>query len=228
VQPTVEEVEAGQAIYTKRTLSAYDTIVLGISNRYIWKCPSLRIEAHYNNHLSSNHLDVGVGTGYFLDRCKFPSDSPRIALMDMNTNALEFASKRIERYSPETYPQNVLEEISTARSSRYPQGVAPFDSVGVNYLFHCLPGAIIDKAVVFDRLKNLMNPGARIFGSTILQGGVRRGWMAEKLMAFYNKKGIFANTDDDLEGLRSSLTQRFESVTLEVVGCVALFSGNVQ
>jgi 2-polyprenyl-3-methyl-5-hydroxy-6-metoxy-1,4-benzoquinol methylase len=220
VQPTIEEVEAGQAVYTKRTLSAYDIIVLGISNRYIWKCPSSRIEAHYNNHLSSNHLDVGVGTGYFLDRCKFPTDSPRVALMDMNTNTLEFASKRIERYSPETYPQNILEKISTA--------IAPFDSVGVNYLFHCVPGAMIDKAVAFDHLKELMNPGARIFGSTILQGGVKRGWMAEKLMAFYNKKGIFANTDDDLEGLRSSLTQRFESVTLEVVGCVALFSGHVQ
>jgi 2-polyprenyl-3-methyl-5-hydroxy-6-metoxy-1,4-benzoquinol methylase len=220
VQPIIEEVEAGQAVYTKRTLSAYDIIVLGISNRYIWKCPSSRIEAHYNNHLSSNHLDVGVGTGYFLDRCKFPSDSPRIALMDMNTNTLEFASKRIERYSPETYSQNILDKILTA--------IAPFDSVGVNYLFHCVPGAIIDKAVVFDHLKELMNPGARVFGSTILQGGVKRGWMAKKLMALYNQKGIFANTDDDLEGLRSSLTQRFENVTLEVVGCVALFSGNVQ
>jgi 2-polyprenyl-3-methyl-5-hydroxy-6-metoxy-1,4-benzoquinol methylase len=220
VQPTIEEVEAGQAVYTKRTLSAYDIIVLGISNRYIWKCPSSRIEAHYNNHLSSNHLDVGVGTGYFLDRCKFPSNSPRVALMDMNTNVLEFASKRIERYSPETYLQNILEKISTA--------IAPFDSVGVNYLFHCVPGAMIDKAVAFDHLKELMNPGARVFGSTILQGGVKRGWMAKRLMALYNKKGIFANTDDDLEGLRSSLTQRFESVTLEVVGCVALFSGHVQ
>jgi ubiquinone/menaquinone biosynthesis C-methylase UbiE len=220
VKPTVEQVKAGQAVYTKRTLSAYDIIVLRISNRYIWKCPSSRIEAHYTNYLSSNHLDVGVGTGYFLNRCKFPSDSPRIALMDINTNTLEFASKRIERYRPETYQQNILEEISTT--------IAPFDSVSVNYLFHCVPGAIIDKAVAFDHLKKIMNPGARIFGSTILQGGVKRGWMAKKLMALYNEKGIFANTNDDFEGLRSSLTQRFESVTLEAVGCVALFSGYVK
>ncbi len=183
MQPTIEEVEAGQAVYTKRTLSAYDTIVLGISNRYIWKCPSSRIEAHYNTYLSSNHLDVGIGTGYFLDRCKFPSDSPRVALMDMNTNALEFASKRIERYSPETYPQNILEKISTA--------IAPFDSVGVNYLFHCMPGAIIDKVVAFDHLKELMNPGARIFGSTILQGGVKRGWIAKKTDGVLQQKRHF-------------------------------------
>lgn len=47
-------------------------------------------------------------------------------------------------------------------------------------------------------------------------------------MAFYNEKGVFANTDDDdLEGLSSSLRSRFKNVALEVVGCVALFSWHV-
>ena len=72
VKPTKEQVDAGQAVYTKGNLAAYDLFVLGISNRYIWKCPSVRIKEHYNQHLSSNHLDVGVGTGYFLDQCRFP------------------------------------------------------------------------------------------------------------------------------------------------------------
>lgn len=216
MQPTQAQVEAGQAVYTKRVLSAYDVIVLGVSNRYIWKCPTPRIEAHYNRHLSSNHLDVGVGTGYFPDRCRFPSDNPRVALMDMNPNALEFASKRIARYRPETYRQNVLEEIAGT--------IAPFDSVAVNYLFHCMPGAMAEKAEAFDHLKQVMNPGACIFGATILQGGVQRGRAAEKLMAFYNRKGIFSNANDDLPGLESALGRRFNEVDVEVVGCVALFS----
>jgi len=220
MKPTNEEVEAGQAIYKKNVLSAYDVIVLSISNHYIWKCPSPLIEAHYNANVSSNHLDVGVGTGYFLDRCQFPTDNPRVALMDMNTNSLEFTSKRLERYQPETYQQNVLEEISTP--------IEPFDSIGANYLLHCLPGAIADKAIVFDYIKSLMKPGARVFGSTILQGGVERSWLAKKLMGIYNKKGIFSNTRDSLEGLKSALFQRFENVTIEVTGCVALFSGQAQ
>ncbi len=217
MKPTEEEVDAGQAVYTKRILSAYDIIVLGISNRYIWKCPSSQIEAHYNQHVSSNHLDVGVGTGYFLDRCRFPSETPRITLMDLNTNTLEFASKRIGRYNPDMYQQNILEPISTS--------IAQFDSVGINYLLHCLPGSIIEKATVFDHLKPVMNSGATIFGSTILQGEVSRGWIAKKLMTLYNKKGIFSNTEDNFEGLEIALNQRFENVTLKVVGCVALFSG---
>jgi ubiquinone/menaquinone biosynthesis C-methylase UbiE len=220
MRPTNEEVEAGQAVYNKNVLSTYDVIVLSISNQYIWKCPSSLIEAHYNANVSSNHLDVGVGTGYFLDRCQFPTDNPRVALMDMNTNSLEFTSKRLKRYQPETYQQNVLEEISTP--------IEPFDSIGANYLFHCLPGAIADKAIVFDHIKSLLRPGARVFGSTILQGGVERSWLAKKLMGIYNKKGIFSNTRDGLEGLKSALFQRFKNVTIEVSGCVALFSGQAQ
>lgn len=216
MQPTKKQVIAGQAVYTKKMLSAYDIIVLGVSNRYIWKCPSLRIEAHYNTHLTANHLDVGVGTGYFLDRCLFPSPHPRVALMDMNSNALTFASQRIARYSPEIYQHNILEKIKTP--------VKSFDSVGVNYLFHCMPGSIGEKAVAFDYLKTVMNPDAHIFGSTILQGNIKRSWLAQRLMMFYNKKGIFANTKDNFEGLEAALSQHFKNVEIEIVGCVALFS----
>ena len=217
METTNAQVEAGQAVYTKSLLSFYDLIVVNISNSYIWKCSSSLIEAHYNACVSHNHLDVGVGTGYFLDRCRFPSDNPRVALMDLNRNSLEYTARRLARYHPETYQQNVLEEISAP--------IRPFDSVGTNYLLHCLPGNITDKAVVFDFLKSLMNSGARVFGSTILHSGVERSWLAKMLMALYNRKGIFSNTRDSLEGLRSALSQRFDKVTIEVVGCVALYSG---
>ena len=58
---TKEQVAAGQAVYTKRTLAVYDFMVLGVSNRFLWKCPSQRLEEHYNQHVTANHLDVGVG-----------------------------------------------------------------------------------------------------------------------------------------------------------------------
>lgn len=207
---------AGQAVYTKSVLSVYDFIVLSISNRYIWKCPSVVIEDHYNNHISSNHLDVGVGTGYFLDRCIFPSNAPRIALMDMNSNTLKLTSRRIARFNPETYEHNILEQIDTSMES--------FDSVGLNYLLHCIPGSISEKAIALDHLKQKMNPGATIFGATVLHKGVNIGKPARKLMMLYNKKGIFSNLEDDLSGLNTALSQRFNNISLEVVGCVALFS----
>jgi 2-polyprenyl-3-methyl-5-hydroxy-6-metoxy-1,4-benzoquinol methylase len=216
---SAEQVEAGQAVYSKGTLAVYDWVVLGISNRFIWQCPTPGLVAHYNKHLSANHLDVGVGTGYFLDRCRFATATPRVALMDLNPEALAFTARRIDRYKPETYRRNVLEPIVL--------NAARFDSVGVNYLLHCMPGSIESKAVVFDHLKTLMNPNAVLFGSTLLQGGVHRSALAQRLMAVYNKKGIFSNEQDDLDGLERALRSRFREVSVQVVGCGALFSGRV-
>lgn len=213
------EVEAGQAVYTMRMLRAYDFAVHGVSARFIWKCPASRLMQHYDEHVTANHLDVGVGTGLFLDRCRFPSPAPRIALMDLNPNTLHYASRRIARYRPEVYRRNVLEPIAVEAS--------PFDSVGVSYLLHCVPGSFASKGVVFDHLKALMNPNGVLFGATLLQGGVTRSPLARRLMAAYNRRGIFSNTDDDLDGLRHALHQRFRDVSVEVVGCAALFSGRV-
>lgn len=213
---TQEDVVAGQAVYTRRTLHAYDFVVLGVSNRFIWQCATQRLVAHYDRHVSANHLDVGVGTGFFLDRCRFPVAKPRVGLLDLNQAALDFAAHRIARYAPEGYRASVLEPIRL--------DVPKFDSVGLNYLLHCVPGTIESKAAIFDHLKSMMNPGAVIFGSTLLQGGVPRSWAARRLMALYNRKGIFHNEADHLDGLTQALIARFESVVMQVIGCVALFS----
>jgi hypothetical protein len=174
---------------------------------------------HYNEHVMDNHLDVGVGTGYFLDRCRFPSPTPRVALMDLNADVLEFAARRIARYTPETYRRNVLEPISIDGEK--------VDSVGVNYLLHCLPGSMESKSVVFDHLIPLMNSDAVLFGSTLLQGGVPRNWVARRLMDTYNKRGIFSNEGDALGALERALGERLQNVCVEVVGCAALFAGRV-
>ena len=217
---TSKQVESGQAVYTKPVLKLYDFAVLGVSNRFIWKCPTPQQLQHYERHVSANHLDVGVGSGYFLDRCRFPSPPPRVALLDLNPTALEFAAQRIARYRPVSYRRNVLEPITF--------NAPGFDSVAVNYLLHCLPGSLASKAVVFDHLRPLMNANARVFGTTLLHHGVDRSWVARRLMALYNKKGIFSNQQDDLETLGRELDRRFDDVKVEVVGCGALFSGRVR
>ena len=216
---TAEQVEAGQAVYTKSVLASYDLLVLRFSNRFIWRCPSKRLLALYDRHVTANHLDVGVGTGFFLDRCGFPTARPRLALMDLNANCLEVAARRLARYRPEVYRANVLEPIRIE---------APrFESIGLNYLLHCLPGTMRTKSAVFRHLKALLTPGGVMFGATLLHGGVQRNWAARRLMALYNAKGIFTNEHDALEGLKTVLSDHLTSVTVEVVGCAALFSGRV-
>lgn len=213
---TAEEVAAGQAVYTRRVLRAYDFFVLGVSNRFIWRCPTPRLLEHYRAHVTASHLDVGVGTGYYLDHCRFPVAAPRIALLDLNPETLRFSSRRIARYEPKAYLRNVLEPF-TLEGAR-------FDSVAANYLLHCLPGSLQSKSVVFDHLKQHMNPGAVIFGSTLLGDSAALGWAGRRLMNFYNEKGIFSNREDTWAELERALAARFREVSMHSVGCAALFA----
>jgi 16S rRNA G1207 methylase RsmC len=43
-------------------------------------------------------------------------------------------------------------------------------------------------------------------------------------MNFYNAKGVFSNRRDDLGALNRELEKRFRDVSIEVVGCGALFT----
>ncbi len=57
----------GAKIYTPLTLKLYDWWVLGVSNRLAWGCPTKEhLLPHFLEHLGNNHLDIGVGTGFYL------------------------------------------------------------------------------------------------------------------------------------------------------------------
>ncbi len=184
---------AGQRVYNPLTLAGYDWYVLSLSNALVWRCPTPRLLRLYDEHVSAAHLDVGVGTGYFLDKCRFPVPAPRITLLDLNPHPLRTAARRIKRYRPQICQANVLEPI---------QWDGPeFGSIAVHYLLHCLPGTIADKAAVFANLKPLLHDGCPLFGSTILNSGVRHTPASRRLMALYNATGAFCNSDDTIEGL---------------------------
>ncbi len=207
----------GQAIYTRRALRLYDTLVVRFSNAVVWRCPARRILGHYRRHLTTAHLDVGPGTGYYLDRVPFPGEgAPSITLLDPNPEVLHYAARRLRRYRPMLHAGDALKPIALEPAS--------FNSVGLGYVLHCLPGDIDAKAIVFDHVSPLLAPGGVVFGTTILNGGVLHTRLARRLIGLYNHKGIFSNRHDDLDGLERALATRFERHALEVHGSVALFA----
>lgn len=206
--------QAGQAIYSPLVLRAYDVFVLRLSSPLLWGCPAGVLRQLYDRNVTARHLDVGVGTGYFLDNAKWPVARPAITLLDLNPNCLDAASRRIARYAPRTMQADILAPLP-------PFG--PFDSIGLCYVLHCLPGSIADKAILFDHLRPAMAPGARIFGATIVQGKVPRSRPAQMAMNFYNSKGIFSNSLDTVEDLDAALRHRFRSVSIAVKGSAAVF-----
>jgi hypothetical protein len=215
--PTDPAAAAGAAVYSKPALWIYDFFVLGFSNTFVWRCPSHVILDLYNEHVTANHLDVGVGTGFFLDQCHFPSPDPRITLVDLNENSLAMTSHRLARYHPTTHPANILEPLQISGPG--------FDSVGLSYLLHCLPGTMKSKSVVFDHLKPLVHEDATVFGTTILGAGVSHNPLAKTLMKIYNARGIFSNTLDSRSDLEDILRANFREPSIRVEGCVALFWG---
>jgi ubiquinone/menaquinone biosynthesis C-methylase UbiE len=214
--PTREaQINTGTSLYSQFILSIYDWYVLWYNCRFLWKCPAHNLLDLYNSHVSANHLDIGVGTGYFMDKCKFPNNSIRLALMDSDANSLRAASKRLIRYKPEEYQRNVTESFDI--------NAPAFDSIGMMNLLHCIPGDLKTKAIVFEHAKAVMNPGAVIFGSTILYKGIKRNTLATLAIKYYNKKGFMFNMNDCLEDLQESLRSSFSDSSVRVIGCEALF-----
>jgi len=207
---------AGHAVYVPPVLAVYDWLVLGVSNRLAWRCPSPLLLAHYDAHVAATHLDVGPGTGYFLDRCRFPSPAPALTLLDRSPTALRWAARRVRRYRPRSLLADVLRPIGLA--------AAGFDSIGLNYVLHCLSGRFPEKGQALRHLRPLLREGGVLFGSTILGRGAPPNALARRLLALYNRRGIFSNLDDDPAGLEQALAAHFGAVQVRTVGCVALFA----
>ncbi|HEX6687920.1 MAG TPA: class I SAM-dependent methyltransferase [Solirubrobacterales bacterium] len=210
--------EAGQAGYTRRFLPFYDLFVLGYTLPVLWRCPKKRIRRLYDENVGVRHLDIGVASGYLIDKCRFPTETPEITLMDMNPNSLRFAARRLRRYSPRTCQGNVLEP--------WPLSGQSFDSIAMSNLLHCVPGTLRDKAVVFDHAREALAPGGTVFGATVLGREADHTKRSLKMMERVNQRGGFSNLDDRREDLEAALVERFHTHDVEVVGVVALFTAS--
>ncbi len=212
--------EAGQAPYTPSFLPRYDFLVLNLNNNLLWRCPTRVMVEHYDAHVSGRHLDAGIGSGYFLDNCRFPSAEPHIALVDLNPNTLLYVRERIERYRDvKLYRRTILAPLAIPEQ---------FDSIGVSYLLHCLPGLIEDKAAkVFAHLKECLAPGGVVFGSTLLYERSHGQFFSRLAFDIYQRTGAMSNRWDTLAGLETALKGSFTSYELHTVGCTAFFSGRV-
>jgi SAM-dependent methyltransferase len=210
--------EAGAAVYSPLTLKVYDAWVLGISNRFAWHCPTRGVlQPFFNLHVGAQHLDVGVGSGYYLANANLP-ESTHVTLLDLNPSSLQAAKQRFGRADTQTLQHDVFMPLDATEHQRY-------DSISLFYLLHCLPGTLADKAQVFANLKPCVKSNGVVFGATILGDAAGHNGLGRKLMTVYNRKGIFGNRSDTAADLRNALERHFTQVSVEVVGQVALFTG---
>jgi SAM-dependent methyltransferase len=213
-----KETKQGAAVYSPLVLKLYDCWVLGISNSFAWQCPTKKILLpFFKQHVGQRHLDVGVGTGYYLHNTHLPSKT-HVTLMDLNPNSLAAANARLNRASTQLIQHDVMTALPT-------QLDGAFDSISLFYLLHCLPGTLKDKSIVFEHLKHHIKPDGVLYGATILGDGANHNRFGQKLMTIYNKKGIFGNQHDNRETLEAEMSKHFADVRITVCGKVALFEG---
>lgn len=204
-------------VYTPLTLKLYDWWVLSISNRYAWRCPTDTVLLpHFQRHMGIRHLDIGVGTGYYL--ANTPQGSRQITLLDLNDNSLHAASARVGA-------QRITERLRHDIFQPLPERLhGHFDSLSLFYLLHCLPGSMAEKQRVIHHAASALTPDGVLFGATILGHGVEHNAFGRKLMAVYNKKGIFGNQADSRQQLHDALARQFMQVEVQLHGTVAVFT----
>jgi hypothetical protein len=207
--------------YTRLGLAAYDAFVVHVFAPHFWGCTPRRLLDHYRDHITSNHADVGVGTGYFLDRCvgrRRPPD--RLALIDLQPNCLRHTARRLARLRPRCYLRDVTRPVAGIDAPA-------FDSIALGGILHCLAGPLAAKASVFDNLAALMRPGTRIFGYTMVADGVRDRAHSRALHALLNRLRVIDNDRDRAADLADALEARFTDCRVSLAGSMALFSAVV-
>ena len=204
----------GQSDYTKSLLRLYDPLVLGIVAKLVWRCPTSRLVDGYRQHISDGHLDVGPGTGYFIDQSGLP-DGSRVTIVDPNANVLDHASRQLRRLDVRAVEADVLKPLPVD---------GPFDSAALHLVIHCLPGPLARKAAAVANVAAVLAPTGVLFGASVLGTSGRQTWLSRRVLAAFNRRGAFDNLDDTEQGLRAILTPSFEHVELETVGAIAIFA----
>jgi SAM-dependent methyltransferase len=204
----------GQSDYTRSLLKLYDPIVLGLAARFVWRCPTARLVQGYRRHIRDRHLDVGPGTGYFIEQSGLP-DGSRVTILDPNPNVLDHASRRLRRMDVTPVEADVLKPLPVH---------GPFDSAALHLVIHCLRGPTARKAAAIANVAAVLAPTGVLFGASVLGISGPQTWLSRQVLDVFNRRGAFDNLGDTEEGLREILAASFEQVQLETVGSVAIFA----
>jgi ubiquinone/menaquinone biosynthesis C-methylase UbiE len=204
-----------QETYTRGRLRIYDKMVLGGFCSLVWRCPARVMRRLYDGSVGDRHLEIGPGTGYFVDKCRFPTPEPEITLLDLNSECLEVSSRRLARYRPRACQANLMNPL--------PLPARHFDSAAMNLVFHTIPGGWEHKGIIFKHVAETLRPGGVLFGTTVLAEGVPMNRLTHRLLIEQHERGNFQNQGDDAPGLERQLAQYFPEYRVTIRGIVAIF-----
>jgi SAM-dependent methyltransferase len=203
----------GQSDYSAALLRLYDPLVLGPIARFVWRFPVEEHAHFYPEHIRLNHLDVGPGTGYFLEHSGLPEGS-KVTILDPNPDVLRYVKRRLRQLDVTAVEADVLKPFPMR---------GPFDSVGLSMVLHCLPGPMERKALAIENIARVMAPEGVLFGASVLGTSAPHTRLSRAFLWAFNRRGAFSNLDDTEAGLHDILGRWFHNVELKTVGGIAVF-----
>ena len=199
-----------------KNIKKYDRLVNEINCEKVWGCKKKYIIDNYNRNINSNHLEIGPGTGYFLKKQNLDVNLNKLTLIDINKNILDYSKNNLQsEYSDiDILSHNLF-------TSKIPTDIK-FNSVGINYVLHCVPGNLQTK---LDKLiSNLGNNEYNLFGASVICDSININLLAEYEIIFLNAFGIFNNNYDTYEELNEYLNNTNLNFSLKRRGYVAIFN----
>ena len=199
-----------------KNINNYDRIVNDFNCKHVWKCSTKNIIDNYQKNISNNHLEIGPGTGFFLNKKNTGINFKKLTLVDVNKDILQFSKKNLEQY---------YSNIEILHSDLFSQKISEsiyFESVGVNYVLHCVTGNLQTK--LDNLIDNLGNNKYNLFGASVICDPLHMNTIAEYELIFLNTLGIFNNNEDTYYELEEYLNNRNIKFSLKKQGYVAIFN----
>jgi phospholipid N-methyltransferase len=198
-------------------LNIYDLLVNKINCKYVWKCDQRYIIDNYKKNIKNNHLEIGPGTGYFLKNIKNTKNT-NLFLLDINNDTLKFSAKNLQgRFNNiNSFNRNIFEDTIVSKT------LPKINSVGVNYVLHCVPGNLEDK--IQSLINNIGQSNINYFGASVVSNKELSTFVAKIELYFLNKFGIFNNKNDNYLNLVKYFEKNNIKYEIKIKGNVVIFN----
>ena len=199
--------------FVSSSIKIYDFVVNDLNCKYAWRCHKNNIFKNYQNNLKNNHLEIGPGSGYFLNPKFHQKKIDNLFLMDINQPILKASKENLDKYysNIQTVNHNIFEKSLNSLQ---------IDSIGINYVLHCVPGSLDNK---LEKLYLNLPKNTNIFGATVISDIDKQTPLSKLELKLLNHKGVFNNKLDFSNNFIDFVERNRLPYSYQIIGNVLIF-----